>query len=58
MPTSNDVNAPDDPPPDSPFPDHQKTPVMSPTCPLIVNVPAESSYDNETPVPAVRSVFT
>ena len=50
------VNAPDVPPPDSPFP--AVTPVMSPTCPFIVNVPAESSYDNETPVPAVRSVFT
>ena len=41
------VNAPDVPPPDSPFP---ATPVMSPTWPLIVNVPTESSYDNETPV--------
>ena len=34
------------------------TPVMSPTLPVIVNVPAESSYDNDTPVPAVKSVFT
>ena len=49
-------NAPDVPPPDNPFP--AVTPVMSPTCPLIVSVPAASSYDNDIPVPAVKRVFT
>jgi len=44
------------PPPESPSP--AVTPCISPTCPLIVSVPAESSYDNDTPVPAVKSVFT
>ena len=34
------------------------TPVISPCCPLIVSVPAESSYDNDTPVPAVSKVLT
>ena len=47
---------PDVPPPDRPSP--AVTPCMSPTCPLIVNVPAASSYDNDTPVPAVSNALT
>ena len=50
------MTSPDEPPPVKPSP--AVTPVTSPCCPLIVNVPAESSYDNDTPVPAVKSVFT
>ena len=34
------------------------TPVMSPCCPLIVSVPAASSYVNEIPVPAVSREST
>ena len=34
------------------------TPVISPCCPLIVSVLAESSYDNEIPVPAVSNEAT
>jgi hypothetical protein len=33
------------------------TPVISPTLPVIVSVPAESSYDNPIPAPAVSKVF-
>ena len=44
------------PPPDKPSP--AVTPVTSPCCPLIVNVPAASSYDNDTPVPAVKRALT
>ena len=34
------------------------TPVISPTLPVIVSVPAESSYDNDIPEPAVSNVST
>ena len=34
------------------------TPVISPTLPVIVSVPALSSYDNPIPAPAVNSELT
>ena len=50
------VTSPDVPPPVKPSP--ATTDVISPTCPFIVSVPAESSYDNVIPVPAVSKVLT
>ena len=48
--------SPDEPPPDRPSP--AVTPVTSPCCPLIVNVPALSSYVVDIPVPATNSALT
>ena len=48
--------SPEVPPPDRPAP--AVTPVISPTCPLIVNVPALSSYEVEIPVPATINALT
>ena len=53
---SDTVTSPEVPPPDKPSP--ATTLVTSPTCPLIVNVPALSSYVVEIPVPATNSALT